>query len=94
MLNKKTNTHTLTPRQKNQKNIKKNFKANEENLTCVPEIFAKIKQDENTQSERFPCPVCGKSYLRRRHLQRHMRGEQSVKIRMIKISKVFNFERL
>lgn len=26
-------------------------------------------------SERFPCPTCGKSYLRRRHLQRHMRDE-------------------
>lgn len=26
-------------------------------------------------TERFPCPTCGKSYLRRRHLQRHMRDE-------------------
>lgn len=26
-------------------------------------------------SERFPCPTCGKSYLRRRHLQRHTRDE-------------------
>lgn len=26
-------------------------------------------------SERFPCSTCGKSYLRRRHLQRHMRDE-------------------
>lgn len=25
--------------------------------------------------ERFPCSVCGKSYLRKRHLQRHMRDE-------------------
>lgn len=25
--------------------------------------------------ERFPCNVCGKSYLRKRHLQRHMRDE-------------------
>ncbi|XP_069964269.1 uncharacterized protein [Bactrocera oleae] len=25
--------------------------------------------------ERFPCAVCGKSYLRKRHLQRHMRDE-------------------
>ncbi|KAG5670102.1 hypothetical protein PVAND_000385 [Polypedilum vanderplanki] len=30
---------------------------------------------EDAQSERFPCPTCGKSYLRRRHLQRHMRDE-------------------
>ncbi|CRK89085.1 CLUMA_CG002584, isoform A [Clunio marinus] len=44
----------------------------EESLTCVPEIFTKIKADD---SERFPCPTCGKSYLRRRHLQRHMRDE-------------------
>lgn len=27
------------------------------------------------QSERFPCSICGKSYLRKRHLQRHMRDE-------------------
>ena len=26
-------------------------------------------------NERFPCGVCGKSYLRKRHLQRHMRDE-------------------
>lgn len=26
-------------------------------------------------NERFPCAVCGKSYLRKRHLQRHMRDE-------------------
>ncbi|XP_037811812.1 longitudinals lacking protein, isoforms H/M/V isoform X4 [Lucilia sericata] len=26
-------------------------------------------------TERFPCAVCGKSYLRKRHLQRHMRDE-------------------
>ena len=25
--------------------------------------------------QRFPCSVCGKSYLRKRHLQRHMRDE-------------------
>uniref|UniRef100_A0A336MQB0 CSON002537 protein n=1 Tax=Culicoides sonorensis TaxID=179676 RepID=A0A336MQB0_CULSO len=29
-------------------------------------------QEENT---RFPCNVCNKSYLRKRHLQRHMRDE-------------------
>lgn len=44
----------------------------EESLTCVPEIFGK-NADET--GERFPCPTCGKSYLRRRHLQRHMRDE-------------------
>lgn len=38
----------------------------------MPEIFAKMNADD---SERFPCPTCGKSYLRRRHLQRHMRDE-------------------
>lgn len=31
--------------------------------------------DDRDDSERFPCPTCGKSYLRRRHLQRHMRDE-------------------
>ncbi|XP_046811492.1 longitudinals lacking protein, isoforms H/M/V isoform X8 [Lucilia cuprina] len=29
----------------------------------------------NGSTERFPCAVCGKSYLRKRHLQRHMRDE-------------------
>lgn len=29
----------------------------------------------STSNERFPCNVCGKSYLRKRHLQRHMRDE-------------------
>jgi uncharacterized C2H2 Zn-finger protein len=38
----------------------------------VPEIFSKMGADD---TERFPCPTCGKSYLRRRHLQRHMRDE-------------------
>jgi len=38
----------------------------------VPEIFTKMNVED---SERFPCPTCGKSYLRRRHLQRHMRDE-------------------
>ncbi|XP_055919145.1 longitudinals lacking protein, isoforms H/M/V isoform X7 [Eupeodes corollae] len=28
-----------------------------------------------TVGDRFPCSVCGKSYLRKRHLQRHMRDE-------------------
>ncbi|CAD7014696.1 unnamed protein product [Ceratitis capitata] len=27
------------------------------------------------EEERYPCPICGKSYLRKRHLQRHMRDE-------------------
>lgn len=31
--------------------------------------------DEMKSNERFPCQVCGKSYLRKRHLQRHMRDE-------------------
>lgn len=30
---------------------------------------------EEMKNERFPCQVCGKSYLRKRHLQRHMRDE-------------------
>lgn len=38
----------------------------------MPEIYPKLGGDD---SERFPCPTCGKSYLRRRHLQRHMRDE-------------------
>ncbi|XP_067633120.1 zinc finger protein 398-like [Eurosta solidaginis] len=29
----------------------------------------------NNPHARFPCAVCGKSYLRKRHLQRHMRDE-------------------
>lgn len=49
-------------------------KKDNEELTCVPEIFTKVKV-EDSQSERFPCATCGKSYLRRRHLQRHTRGE-------------------
>lgn len=36
----------------------------------MPELFPKLDD-----AERFPCPTCGKSYLRRRHLQRHMRDE-------------------
>lgn len=39
-------------------------------MTCVPDFV----NSEGT-GERFPCPTCGKSYLRRRHLQRHMRDE-------------------
>jgi uncharacterized Zn-finger protein len=30
---------------------------------------------ENGTQERFSCSVCGKSYLRKRHLQRHTRDE-------------------
>lgn len=45
----------------------------EESLTCIPEIFGNGKLDDST--ERFPCSICGKSYLRKRHLQRHMRDE-------------------
>lgn len=30
---------------------------------------------DEMKNERFPCQVCGKSYLRKRHLQRHMRDE-------------------
>lgn len=29
----------------------------------------------DSSSERFFCPICNKSYLRKRHLQRHMRDE-------------------
>lgn len=29
----------------------------------------------NVDTPRFPCAVCNKSYLRKRHLQRHMRDE-------------------
>lgn len=49
-------------------------KRTEQNITCVPEIFGKMKMDDSS-ADRFPCPTCGKSYLRRRHLQRHMRDE-------------------
>lgn len=49
------------------------LKIEEENLTCVPD-FMKSGIDQN-ESDRFPCSTCGKSYLRRRHLQRHMRDE-------------------
>ena len=57
-------------------NKQKNLIENEEICITpfVPEIYAKIKVEE-AQTERFPCATCGKSYLRRRHLQRHTRGE-------------------
>lgn len=34
-----------------------------------------VSKSSETNSERFHCAVCGKSYLRKRHLQRHMRDE-------------------
>lgn len=43
-----------------------------ESVTCTPAVFI----DTNpTPGERFFCQVCGKNYLRKRHLQRHMRDE-------------------
>lgn len=47
-----------------------------ENLTCTPMVY--LDDDKNgigTSGERFFCMVCGKNYLRKRHLQRHMRDE-------------------
>lgn len=48
----------------------------------MPEIFTNNirfndngSSQENGSQERFSCPVCGKSYLRKRHLQRHTRDE-------------------
>ncbi|XP_034106076.1 longitudinals lacking protein, isoforms H/M/V isoform X8 [Drosophila albomicans] len=35
----------------------------------------KHERDGGDPHERFPCAVCNKSYLRKRHLQRHMRDE-------------------
>ncbi|XP_034653824.1 longitudinals lacking protein, isoforms H/M/V isoform X9 [Drosophila subobscura] len=34
-----------------------------------------VDQDSDNNKERFHCAVCNKSYLRKRHLQRHMRDE-------------------
>ncbi|XP_026840640.1 longitudinals lacking protein, isoforms H/M/V isoform X4 [Drosophila persimilis] len=34
-----------------------------------------VDQDSDNNRERFHCAVCNKSYLRKRHLQRHMRDE-------------------
>ena len=43
-----------------------------EKVTCTPAVFF----DANgAPCERFFCQVCGKNYLRKRHLQRHMRDE-------------------
>lgn len=45
-----------------------------ENLTCTPTVYLD-GAGNNTNGERFFCMVCGKNYLRKRHLQRHMRDE-------------------
>lgn len=42
-------------------------------MTCTPSIFQAFNNEQ--LSERFFCPICHKSYLRKRHLQRHMRDE-------------------
>lgn len=54
-----------------------------ENVTCTPAVFFNMKNDGTSSNagdsqntgERFFCTVCGKNYLRKRHLQRHMRDE-------------------
>lgn len=45
-----------------------------ENLTCTPTVYLD-GAGNNANGERFFCMVCGKNYLRKRHLQRHMRDE-------------------
>lgn len=48
------------------------FKTNfTERLTCEPAIYL----NEPSENQRFFCTICDKSYLRKRHLQRHMRDE-------------------
>lgn len=49
-------------------------KKNTENVTCTPTVYLD-GADNNASGERFYCMVCGKNYLRKRHLQRHMRDE-------------------
>ncbi|XP_055686366.1 longitudinals lacking protein, isoforms H/M/V-like isoform X4 [Lutzomyia longipalpis] len=44
----------------------------QEQLTCTPSIQF---LNNDSESQRFFCNVCDKSYLRKRHLQRHMRDE-------------------
>lgn len=47
-----------------------------EMLTCTPAFLGSLMKNETSEpSERFFCPICSKSYLRKRHLQRHMRDE-------------------
>lgn len=48
-----------------------------ETVTCTPTVYlGEIKHDiTQPGGERFFCTVCGKNYLRKRHLQRHMRDE-------------------
>lgn len=57
-----------------------------ESLTCTPTVYldSAMMNDDNhmgigtsttADGERFFCVVCGKNYLRKRHLQRHMRDE-------------------
>ncbi|GAB0096963.1 longitudinals lacking protein, isoforms J/P/Q/S/Z [Sergentomyia squamirostris] len=45
----------------------------QEQLTCTPTL--QFLQNNDPESQRFFCNVCDKSYLRKRHLQRHMRDE-------------------
>lgn len=51
----------------------------EEELMCTPMIYmndtANGSEDGADNGQRFFCTVCDKSYLRKRHLQRHMRDE-------------------
>lgn len=47
---------------------------NTENVTCTPTMYLDAAGNPNS-GERFFCMVCGKNYLRKRHLQRHMRDE-------------------
>ncbi|XP_059614898.1 longitudinals lacking protein, isoforms H/M/V-like isoform X4 [Phlebotomus argentipes] len=44
----------------------------QEQLTCTPQLQF---LNNDPESQRFFCNVCDKSYLRKRHLQRHMRDE-------------------
>lgn len=43
-------------------------------MTCTPTVYLDASGNPNS-GERFFCMVCGKNYLRKRHLQRHMRDE-------------------
>lgn len=48
-------------------------------FSCILLVVTDVKplhlDDINALATRFPCSVCNKSYLRKRHLQRHMRDE-------------------
>ena len=44
-------------------------------LNRIPGTYSGDGNTYNTEQQRFYCTICSKSYLRKRHLQRHMRDE-------------------